>query len=136
MTLPNRNEPATKFWGPNYPIVESFPPSKVIVQLHNLKAGQFWRPVFINLVHKKVTLLPLPGQFIWQHLEGPFRWRWVHRVNRIQLEVRDMITPANVFDITLYFLQTRWMLSELRVAAGNYAFAGTATLAWKDVQRQ
>lgn len=131
----NRNEPATKFFGPNYPFVTSDPPSKVIVQLHNLKIGQFWKPVFAALIHKKVTLLPVPFALLWQHFEGPFRWRWFHRLDQIHLEVRDNISMTTAFDINLNFLETRWMLNENTAAAGNYAFAGTATLSWKDVQR-
>lgn len=132
---PNRNEPATKFYGPNYPFVISSPPSLVIVQLHNLKIGQHWRPALAALIQSSQVLLPQVGQFTWLKVVWPFAWRWRHRLNEISLIVDELVTPSPVFAITLNFLETRWMLNEITTAPGNYSFAGTATLQWKDVPR-
>ncbi len=134
MTI-QRTEPATKFFGPNYPFVISSPPGKVIVQLHNLKPGQFWRPALAGLIQAQVALAPIVGAQVWQIIIGRFLWRWTHRVDQIVLEVRDTVTPAPVFIIKIFFLQTTWMINALNSAPGNYAHKGTATLAWKDIPR-
>ncbi len=132
----NANEPATKFWGPNYPFVKSVPPSLVIVQLHNLNPGQFWLPAQQPLIESSVTLAPIPGQQRWQHFTFPFVWDWFYRPDRIQLDVIFLPVPAPVFRISISFVSDRWMLNEIVTGAGTYSLKGTATLAWKDVPRQ
>lgn len=132
---PNRNEPATKFFGPNYPFVKSVPPSQLVVRLYNLTPGQHWRPAFAALIQSQQVLLPVPGMLTWQRFIAPFRWRWQYAINRVTFTVMDLITPSPVFIITINFIQTRWMLNQVKQFAGSYAFDGTATLAWKDVPR-
>lgn len=131
----NRNEPATKFYGPNYPFVISSPPSQVIVQLYNLKIGEFWKPALAALVQSEQLLLPQVGQRTWLKVVFPFAWRWRYRLDEVSLTVTELVTPSQVFNIKLNFAETRWMLNELTLPAANYSFAGTATLAWKDVPR-
>lgn len=128
----NRNEPATKFFGPNHRFIKSISPSKVIVQLHNLQPGEFWKPPLTPLIQSKRILNPILGRQSWIAGAFPFAWLWTYSPTTIRLQAINQVSQSTAFIINLRFAETRWMLNELTDPDGNYAFGGTATLSWKD----
>lgn len=136
MSSPTTREPSTKFYGPNYPFVIAAAGQEVHVQLHNLQPGQFWNPVWEPQLIRPHILNPFPGRKQWDLIDPPFRFVWIHQVDQMTLDVTNLVGGTKAFEFHIDFAITKWMMNELLVPAGNYAFGGSATLAWKGVQRQ
>lgn len=136
MSSPTTREPSTKFYGPNYPFVIAAVGQEVHVQLHNLQPGQHWNPIFEGVLLSKHILLPAIGQKKWQVIDFPFGFEWIHQVDLVRLRVVFLLNGSEVFIFSIQFAITKWMMNELLEPAGNFAFGGSATLAWKGVQRQ
>lgn len=124
-------EPSTKFFGPNYPFVEAAAPNHWIVQLHNLKPGDAWDPLWAIELESPIVLDPLGTPAIWLW-NGVYFWATLrYNIYDRLLIVRELATRTYAFLLNIHFAQQRWAMNELIVPTNNFAYDGSAEIIFR-----
>lgn len=124
-------EPCTKYSGPNYPFVRAENPNHWLVTFYNLEPGDTWNPLWAAELQGQLTLIPLANPAIWV-FNGINVWCVLrYNLTVCHLLVRERPTRTFGFFFTIHFQQMRWLVNELLVPDGNFAFNGTAELIYR-----
>jgi len=124
-------EPSTKFYGPNFRFHRAWQsPFRILMQVHNLQPGEFWNPAWEPEVLAPRILTGIEINDIYVFIASNFLWAVHWRFPRIELTVRRLGSGPFAFRMCPVFGVHKWAKNELTVSAGNYSYAGTATMSW------
>lgn len=127
----NRNEPATKFFGPNYPFVRAEGTNHWIIRLHNLQPGTNFNPAEAPELDGELIFIPLNNPAIWLwpgiFFFGTMRF---HPFSMLLL-VTNRFDRSRAFAFQINFIQTQWAINDLTEPTDNFTFNGTATLIFR-----
>ncbi len=125
--------PRSTFFGPQRAISVGYPANVIHLTLYDLQPGQFWNPALeAELLTPQILPPFLPAA------EALFRLRtlsfnWVFRIGPLRNFIRvQLLTDFTKFAFfrNIPFALDTFAYSELTAAAGNFAFNGSATIAW------
>jgi hypothetical protein len=141
MTLPNLQEPSTKFFGPQIGYFTPPPLSRILLTLHNLEHGDLWNPAFETELLTPQLLAPLATLTTWRVSTTNFIWTYHHRQHWEQLPARwippreeiIVVRPGSSTGTFNFFPKLAvhlWARNANRTATDNVAFNGTCTFSY------
>ncbi len=111
------------------------------VQLKDLQPGEFWiAPIEWEILTKRI-LLPQANAGTWRFRNFSFAWLMRHRFTPVRLQgsfqaskidITVFHRPTGSLVFNFYFLPgvTQKITNLVTEFAGNYAFGGSAQMAW------
>ena len=131
----SRRDPVSIFWGPHrgFEDLLVWPPTiRLHLQLFGLLPGSLATPPLPPVLFTPKVLLPTLTPGTWGAFSFPFGFSVTHTAIVRTLLVQEIVTTGLVFTLAIPFALDLWAYNSITAPAGVFAFAGSATLSWKE----